>query len=667
MLREGQRLAHYRIMYRLRSGGMGEIYLADDLQLRRHVAIKVMKTNLSHYTDDEEAQEAARLFLREMQVIGQLEHQHILPVYDADEEFIEDSTLMYMVMPFRPEGSLTDWLRKRGTSKMLLPRDVERIVRQAASALQYAHDHDIIHQDVKPSNFLVFGEAEMPSQLHLQLADFGVAKFMMSTSESFTIRGTPIYMAPEQWEGRPVPATDQYALAIMTYELLTGRPPFVGRSHQHLWNQHHNVAPLPPSRLNLRLPKQLDPILLRALAKEPTQRFDSVATFARVFHQTVLNREHIVALNPTEKGTSPTQASTVMPPTIMPTTPLANVRSTVMQPPVQVSPPETPRKRLNGRVILQFSFVCAFIAACILSFFYFKNSQIATDNMNATATSGTHNASAATTLTGVNTTATVHAQTISTASSANSTNTVLANETDTAQTTSTAIAMHATATVQTVNATATAQAVSATSTAQAINATATVYATVVANGTPTLDDPLQNNNASNGWDITPTANGVGCAFTGKVYQAVEAQSGYFATCFAQSTDFSNLAYQVQMTIEAGDQGGITFRSDSSTGSFYYFEINKDGTYMLKAYSNYTLMPKGILLKGFSAAIKTGLKQTNLIAITAVDNTITLYVNMQYIGSITDNSYYHGQIGVVAEDIGHPTEVVFSNAKVWAYS
>ncbi len=608
MLREGQRLAHYRIMYRLRSGGMGEIYLADDLQLRRHVAIKVMKTNLSHYTDDEEAQEAARLFLREMQVIGQLEHQHILPVYDADEEFIEDSTLMYMVMPFRPEGSLTDWLRKRGTSKMLLPRDVERIVRQAASALQYAHDHDIIHQDVKPSNFLVFGEAEMPSQLHLQLADFGVAKFMMSTSESFTIRGTPIYMAPEQWEGRPVPATDQYALAIMTYELLTGRPPFVGRSHQHLWNQHHNVAPLPPSRLNLRLPKQLDPILLRALAKEPTQRFDSVATFARVFHQTVLNRDHIVALNPTEKGTSPTQASTVMPPTIMPTTPLANVRSTVMQPPVQVSPPETPRKRLNGRVILQFSFVCAFIAACILSFFYFKNSQIATDNMNATATSGTHNASAATTLTGVNTTATVHAQTISTASSANSTNTVLANETDTAQTTSTAI-----------------------------------------------------------WDITPTANGVGCAFTGKVYQAVEAQSGYFATCFAQSTDFSNLAYQVQMTIEAGDQGGITFRSDSSTGSFYYFEINKDGTYMLKAYSNYTLMPKGILLKGFSAAIKTGLKQTNLIAITAVDNTITLYVNMQYIGSITDNSYYHGQIGVVAEDIGHPTEVVFSNAKVWAYS
>jgi cytoskeletal protein RodZ len=414
---------------------------------------------------------------------------------------------------------------------------------------------------------------------------------------------------------------------------------------------------LPPSRLNSRLPKQLDPILLRALAKDPAQRFDSMATFARTFRQTVLNSGHIVALNPTGESTSLTRASAMMSPTLMPTAPVADVRNTVIQPRSSVQTPPS-RKRFNGRVILQFSFVCVFIAACVLSFFYFRNSQIAADNMNATATSGAHTASAVTTLTRVNTTATVYAQTTSTALSANSTNTALANETDTAQTTSTAIAMHATATAQAVNATATAQAVSA---------TATVYATVVANGTPTLDDPLQNNNASNGWDITPTANGTGCVFTGKVYQAIESQSGYFTTCFAQSTDFSNLAYQAQMTIVAGDQGGITFRSDSSTGSFYYFEINKDGTYMLKAYSNYTLMLKGILLKGFSAAIKTGLNQTNLIAVTAHDNTITLYVNMQYVGSITDNSYYHGQIGVVAEDIGHPTEVVFSNAKVWAYS
>src|SRR5439155_17444161 len=119
------------------------------------------------------------------------------------------------------------------------------IVRQAASALQYAHNQKIIHQDVKPSNFLIQGEAEEVSQLNLQLADFGVAKLMTTTSESQTIRGTPDYMAPEQWEGRPVAATDQYALAVMAYELLTGRPPFVGSNQQQMWHQHSFVEPIP--------------------------------------------------------------------------------------------------------------------------------------------------------------------------------------------------------------------------------------------------------------------------------------------------------------------------------------------------------------------------------------------------------------------------------------
>ena len=112
---------------------------------------------------------------------------------------------MYMVMPFSREGSFADWLQKQN-QRLLSPWDVERIVKQAASALQHAHDRKIIHQDVKPSNFLIQSDAEEANELNLQLADFGVAKFMTTTSESKTIRGTPIYMAPEQWDGRPVPA-----------------------------------------------------------------------------------------------------------------------------------------------------------------------------------------------------------------------------------------------------------------------------------------------------------------------------------------------------------------------------------------------------------------------------------------------------------------------------
>ena len=115
-----------------------------------------------------------------MQAVAQLEHPNILPVYDSGEEYIDDLTLMYMVMPFREEGSLADWLRTPGKSRVLWPRDVCPIVKQAASALQCAHNNSILHQDVKPSNFLIQSEAEDAGQLNLQLADFDVAKFMAS-------------------------------------------------------------------------------------------------------------------------------------------------------------------------------------------------------------------------------------------------------------------------------------------------------------------------------------------------------------------------------------------------------------------------------------------------------------------------------------------------------
>jgi serine/threonine protein kinase len=107
VLREGQQFARYRIIHLLKSGGMGEVYLADDVQLRRHVAIKVIRADSSLYSDLGAEQEAARLFQREMQAIGQLDHRHILPVYDSGEEDIDGTIFMYMVMPVPPEGSLT--------------------------------------------------------------------------------------------------------------------------------------------------------------------------------------------------------------------------------------------------------------------------------------------------------------------------------------------------------------------------------------------------------------------------------------------------------------------------------------------------------------------------------------------------------------------------------
>ena len=118
-----------------------------------------------------------------------------------------------------------------------------------------------------------------------------------------------------------------------------------------------------------------------------------------------------------------------------------------------------------------------------------------------------------------------------------------------------------------------------------------------------------------------------------------------------------------MTFVSGDQGGIAFRADSGKGNFYYFHINRSGKYALEIYSNYN--PDRTIVEGYNSAIKTQLKQTNLIAVVANANTFTLYVNMQQITIVSDNTYYQGQIGVIAESIQNPTEVVFNNAQVWS--
>ena len=176
-----------------------------------------------------------------------LDHPHILALYDYGESRVNEATLTYMVMPYRPEGTLTSWLQRRGRAEPLSPQEVASLIDQAASALQHAHNRQIIHQDVKPANFLIQSDEENPSRLNLQLADFGVAKFNSATaSASQAVRGTPASMAPEQWEGHPVPATDQYALAVMAYELLAGRPPFQGGLSQVMF-QHFNTPPPAPS------------------------------------------------------------------------------------------------------------------------------------------------------------------------------------------------------------------------------------------------------------------------------------------------------------------------------------------------------------------------------------------------------------------------------------
>ncbi len=282
---EGMQIGRYRFIRMLGSGGMGEVYLAEDARIGQQVAIKVIRAEASPYPDDRATKEASLLFEREAIAVAKLDHPHILPLFDYGEAIINKTTLTYLVMPFRQEGSLVDWLRRRSTFGLLSPQDVAYIVDQTANALQHAHDHQIIHQDVKPSNLLIRERKEAPNRPDVLLADFGIAKSTTATaSTSQVIRGTPTYMAPEQWEAHPVTATDQYALAVMTYELLTGRPPFQGGSVQMMY-QHFNVQPQPPSTFNARLSTDVDTVLLKAMAKKPTDRFASISAFANALQQ----------------------------------------------------------------------------------------------------------------------------------------------------------------------------------------------------------------------------------------------------------------------------------------------------------------------------------------------------------------------------------------------
>src|SRR5438270_2203340 len=152
---EGQHLGRYRLLRLLGSGGMGEVYLAEDARIGQQVAIKVIRSEGIAYPESESAKEAARLFEREAKAIARLDHPNILPLYAYGEEMLGEQLLTYLVMPYRKEGTLATWLRLRGRAAPLSPAEVAPLLQQAADALQHAHTQHILHQDIKPSNFLI--------------------------------------------------------------------------------------------------------------------------------------------------------------------------------------------------------------------------------------------------------------------------------------------------------------------------------------------------------------------------------------------------------------------------------------------------------------------------------------------------------------------------------
>ncbi len=585
---EGLQIGSYRLVRLIGGGGMGDVYLAEDLRVNRQVAIKVIQTRPTSYIDNGTTPDTIRLFQREVKAIANLDHPHILPFFDCGAGNINGIDITYMVMPFRREGSLLAWLRQHSPSKALAPQYVAQLLRQAAEALQYAHDQQIIHRDVKPSNFLIRSSKEHPDAPDLLLADFGLAKFSTVTAAvSHANYGTPIYMAPEHWDGKPVPATDQYALAVMAYELLTGRPPFLGNQQQVMY-QHLEVQPQPPSKHNPRVPASIDAVILRALAKRPADRYSSISAFAHAFEQALQGTD------PPEREPQPTQSTEYAYST------RGNGRtSTSIAIPIPASDTLTAKQ---GRTLStsRVMFLIGFIGLV----FILGGGMFAYANIHPN------------------------------------------------------IQSHA-------NASVTAQA-TARVTVQAATGTGTVspsqdpYSPY--KGTLAFSDPLHDNSNGYNWDEVTDSQG-SCTFTAGAYHATATEPRSFHAC-TKATNFSNFAYQVQMTIVAGDYGGILFRVDDTHAKFYCFRIGKDSSYELSLHTSSTRSGVQILKSGFSPAIKTGLNQVNVIGVVASGSGLDLYVNDQEIADVGDSTLSQGQLGVFAEATSTSTQVVYSDARVW---
>jgi hypothetical protein len=263
--RVGQRLGNYHLVRLLGQGGFAQVYLGEHLRLGTQAAIKLLFT---HLPDDDVEQ-----FLAEARTLARLEHPHIIRILDFDVE----QDIPFLVMSYAPNGTL----RQRYPKGMRLPLDIIRTyLKQAAGALQCAHDARLIHRDIKPENMLLGRYDDM------LLSDFGIAVVAHSSHSQSTqeISGTVSYMAPEQIQGKPRPASDQYALGVVAYEWLCGCPPFHGTAAE-VTTQHLHADPPPLHEQPSDVPPAVEVVVLKALEKDPHRRFASVLEFATAFEQ----------------------------------------------------------------------------------------------------------------------------------------------------------------------------------------------------------------------------------------------------------------------------------------------------------------------------------------------------------------------------------------------
>jgi WD40 repeat protein len=272
----GQRVGRFELIVEIGRGGYGVVFLANDPQLGRQVALKIPRPEVTA------SEETKRRFLREARAAGVLQHPNLIPVYEVGE----DGPFCYLATAFCQGPTLAAWLRQQCAPVSVTL--AARLVLGLAQGVDHAHQRGVLHRDIKPSNILLDGAQATASSGSLvpRLTDFGLAKLMEAPEDetrSGTLVGTPAYMAPEQAEGRlrdVGPATDIYALGVVLYEMLANRPPFRGESDVHTL-QLVSAGDVPPlRRLRRHVPRDLEAIVLRSLARDPARRYAAACDLA---------------------------------------------------------------------------------------------------------------------------------------------------------------------------------------------------------------------------------------------------------------------------------------------------------------------------------------------------------------------------------------------------
>ncbi|MDX3850382.1 protein kinase domain-containing protein [Streptomyces sp. AK02-01A] len=255
----------YRMTHRLGRGGMAEVFAAEDVRLGRTVAVKLLRADLA-----EDPVSKAR-FTREAQSVAGLNHHAVVAVYDSGEDTVNGQTVPYIVMELVEGRTIRDLLVNAEAPP---PEQALIIVSGVLEALAYSHQHGIVHRDIKPANVIITHSGAV------KVMDFGIARALHGAQSTMTqtgmVMGTPQYLSPEQALGKAVDhRSDLYATGCLLYELLALRPPFTGETPLSVVYQHVQDIPVPPSEVSDGAPPELDGLVMRSLAKEPDDRFQS--------------------------------------------------------------------------------------------------------------------------------------------------------------------------------------------------------------------------------------------------------------------------------------------------------------------------------------------------------------------------------------------------------